>query len=174
MPSDADAIASVHVESWRAAYPGIVAQSFLDNLSVERRAAFWATVLAEPGASATWVAERGDEVVGFAGIGPPGETDQVELPPDAVELATIYVRPSAMGNGIGRALLDRVTTHLVERGVSTGMLWVFEDNHSARRFYEAAGWQPDGARRDHDVGGQRIPIVRYRRTLGSGGYQRPG
>src|SRR4029453_14185630 len=124
-PAHAEAIAAVHVESWRAAYPRIVAQSFLDNLSVERRTAFWSRVLADPG-PVTWVAERDGEVVGFAGIGRPAEDDAADLAPDTMGLATISLRPSAAGQGIGRALLEHATTYLVERGVSTFMLWVFE------------------------------------------------
>jgi hypothetical protein len=40
-PGDAEAIATVHVRSWQAAYPGIVPQPVLDRLSIERRAASW-------------------------------------------------------------------------------------------------------------------------------------
>jgi hypothetical protein len=35
-PDDADAIASVHVRSWQAAYRGIVPDAMLDALSIQR------------------------------------------------------------------------------------------------------------------------------------------
>jgi ribosomal protein S18 acetylase RimI-like enzyme len=163
--ADAPGIASVHVASWRAAYPGIVAQSFLDGLSVERRTAFWSSVLGAP-TTLTWVAERAGEIVGFVGLGPPDEADAAEMPPATLDLATIYVDPAVWRQGIGRALLDRAVGDVAADGVLHLMLWVFEANDQARRFYESAGWRPDGARRDHEVGAQRLPIVRYRLALG--------
>ncbi|HEY4215527.1 MAG TPA: GNAT family N-acetyltransferase [Gemmatimonadaceae bacterium] len=41
VPTDAGAIADVHVASWRATYAGLVAQSYLDGLSVAERTAAW-------------------------------------------------------------------------------------------------------------------------------------
>jgi hypothetical protein len=41
-PDDAEAIARVHVDSWRTTYQGILPDEVLAGLSVERRRAFWA------------------------------------------------------------------------------------------------------------------------------------
>jgi len=38
---------------------------------------------------------------------------------------------------------------------------VLEDNPRARRFYERAGWAPDGARKAEERFGVRAPEVRY-------------
>jgi RimJ/RimL family protein N-acetyltransferase len=46
---------------------------------------------------------------------------------------------------------------------------VLPGNHRARRFYEVAGWEDDGARRTSEVLGVVVPEVRYRRRL-----QQPG
>src|SRR4051812_34585931 len=43
---DARAIATVHVDSWRSGYRGIVPDDFLDALSVDRRMEFWRKVMA--------------------------------------------------------------------------------------------------------------------------------
>ena len=40
-PADGEAIAKVHVESWRTTCPGIVPQAHLDDLSWEARAPAW-------------------------------------------------------------------------------------------------------------------------------------
>jgi ribosomal protein S18 acetylase RimI-like enzyme len=167
-PEDAAGIARVHVESWRAAYPGIVPQAVLDNLSVERRATFWAGQLSNPGDSRTWVAEEGDAIVGFVGTRPPDVEDAADLPPGIVELATIYVLPDAVGRGVGRALMERALSELAAGGAAAAFLWVFKANERARRFYEAAGWTVDDTARDLDLGGEAIPIVRYRVAMGTG------
>jgi hypothetical protein len=42
-------------------------------------------------------------------------------------------------------------------------LWVLEANDRARRFYEIAGFLPDGSRKPADLpGGVRLPELRYR------------
>jgi hypothetical protein len=57
---DAAAIATVHVESWRTTYKGIVPDDFLARLSYERRGQLWRQVLTEPGsASFVYVADDG-------------------------------------------------------------------------------------------------------------------
>lgn len=38
-------------------------------------------------------------------------------------------------------------------------------NTRAERFYERAGFTPDGAEEAHDVGGSSVPELRYRRSL---------
>jgi GNAT superfamily N-acetyltransferase len=166
-PEDALAIAEIHVASWRAVYPGIVPQEILDGLSIDRRAASWSRVLAEPGERRTWVACRDGRPIGFAGTEPlgsdadtPAEREQLEGRP--AELKTVYLVPDAIGAGIGRRLFGRAIDDLVERGYSPLILWVFTANVRARRFYEAAGWRPDGAAKTIDFGGTEIEEIRYR------------
>lgn len=55
-------------------------------------------------------------------------------------LAAMYVTPEASGNGIGRALLDRVLSTASEWGVSDIALAVTVGNHAARRLYASAGF----------------------------------
>jgi RimJ/RimL family protein N-acetyltransferase len=42
---------------------------------------------------------------------------------------------------------------------------VFAENDGTRRFYERAGWRPDGAEMHKDRGGAPVPQVLYRRHL---------
>jgi RimJ/RimL family protein N-acetyltransferase len=48
---------------------------------------------------------------------------------------------------------------------TTATLWVLEGNGRARRFYERAGWAPDGTHKDDVLAGTPIREVRYRRSL---------
>ena len=45
------------------------------------------------------------------------------------------------------------------------MLWVLADNVRARAFYEHHGWLADGEEKLFEMGGERYPEVRYRRSL---------
>jgi GNAT superfamily N-acetyltransferase len=152
----------VHVDSWRAAYVGLVPQPVLDGLSVERRRTFWAHRLDEPGEDRSFVAELDGRIVGFAGTSVP--TDP-EYPARTAELATIYLLPGAWHRGIGRRLMGRATDDLAQRGFSNVVLWVLAGNARGRGFYEALGWRADGRSQMLDFDGTPVEEVRYRVDL---------
>ena len=108
----------------------------------------------------TFVAARDKDVVGFASVGPSRDM------PELGELYAIYVDPSMWSAGAGQALIAEAERELASR-YDEAALWVLEDNPRARRFYERAGWQPDGARKEFDRWGVAAPEVRYRKRLAS-------
>jgi ribosomal protein S18 acetylase RimI-like enzyme len=55
---------------------------------------------------------------------------------------------------------------LRSRGFRTATLWVLESNDRARRFYELAGWKPDGTTASERIDCALLPTVRYRTDLG--------
>ena len=55
------------------------------------------------------------------------------------EFETVYVLPDGQESGAGRALVAAVARYLVGRGITSGLLWVFEQNLAARGFYESLG-----------------------------------
>ena len=62
--------------------------------------------------------------------------------------------------------MDRVLARVKIAGYTCITLWVLEANARARRFYQRAGFIPDGARHVlDDLGG--VTEIRYRRGLGS-------
>ncbi len=158
-PADAPAVARVHVDSWRAAYAGLLPQTVLDGLSVERREAFWRAAVEQPGDHRLWVVESGDLVVGFASTGPGRDED---LPAGAGEVLAIYLAPTEWDRGLGARLFRRAIADLRERDVNPLVLWVLAANARGRRFYEAMGWRPDGAERPIDFDGTSVEEVRYR------------
>ncbi len=162
-PADAPAIASVHVRSWRAAYRGQIPDETLDRMSVEDREATWREWLRDPRPEQrAWVAEDGGRVVGFSSTAP---TEDADAAPGAAEVYTIYLEPEAFGQGIGRALFAQAVDDLRDRGFRAATLWVLETNERARRFYEAAGWRPDGAVTTERIDCSNLPTVRYRVDL---------
>ncbi|MBD3676908.1 MAG: GNAT family N-acetyltransferase [Rhodobacteraceae bacterium] len=68
----------------------------------------------------------------------------------------LYVTPSARGEGVGRRLLDAAKAE-----AETLVLWCFEENHGARRFYAREGFTEVAA--SHGAGNdQRLPDVKLR------------
>jgi GNAT superfamily N-acetyltransferase len=153
-PGDARRLAEIHVETWRATYPGVVPQEVLDGLSVERREQQWERWIPDP-ASTAFVAEIDGEVVGFVNVGPSFSTAGLG------ELYAIYVVPAAQGTGAGSALMEAAVDALGER-FEEAILWVATENPRARRFYERHGWTVDGERIDDSIPGVSLPETRYR------------
>ncbi|QFZ18226.1 GNAT family N-acetyltransferase [Saccharothrix syringae] len=159
-PDDADGIARVHTTAWQTAYRGVLPDDFLDGLSPSRRAGAWRrALLGREGA--VHVAVDGTEVVGFAATGPARDDDLRGR--GFVELQAVYVDPARWGSGIGFALLGAA---LADAGPV--VLWVLADNPGARRFYERAGFAPDGTTRTGTIGGRDVAEVRYARTAAAG------
>lgn len=77
----------------------------------------------------------------------------------------LYVRPERIGTGVGRALMDALLARAESDGRASLLLWVLRENGRARRFYEKAGFAPDGAEEPFEVDGVAVPEVRYRRRL---------
>ena len=173
--ADAAQVAAVQREGWFAAYQDIIAPEVIDRVTTPDdgarvRQSFrtrpWQRMLValDPGTS---------EIVGYASFGP--ETDVLDAPwphpltadgesGQAAELYALYVRPAWWSTGTGRALMERVLARTARAGFDAIVLWVLRDNQRARRFYERAGFAPDGAANVlTGLGG--VLEVRYRRPL---------
>ena len=162
---DASGIAIVHVRSWQAAYLSLIPQDYLDSLAAEQRLPLWERVLreAEWPQAGTLVADDGEKITGFASICPARDNDAD--PARGGELTAIYLLPEVWGMGVGQQLMASALAALSDAGYDEALLWVLNTNSRARRFYEAAGWQADGAVKEDPSRGFVLTEIRYRRSL---------
>lgn len=149
-PSDAGSIAKVHVDAWRTTYAGIVPDKYLASLSHGNRESNWEEMLASdrPAHGIFVVETHGGEVVGFANCGP----ERGSTPTYRGELYAIYLLEEYQRMGIGHRLVSAVAQRLLVDGLSSMLLWVLEDNHPARRFYESLGGSKLTVRPSSSVG----------------------
>ena len=77
----------------------------------------------------------GGEVVGFACVAPEREGNRVYRG----ELFAIYVLQGHQRRGVGRRLFSAMARHFISQDIDSMLLWVLEDNHPARQFYELMG-----------------------------------
>ena len=156
-PADAGSIARVHIDSWRTTYAGIVPAEYLAGFSYERRELRWyETLTANQSAESIFVAEEGGNVVGFATGGPERDGDTTYRG----ELYTVYLLEEHQNRGLGRRLVSAVAQRLLADGLSSMLVWVLEDNHGARRFYELLGGEKVG-RKTVAIGGRDLVEVSY-------------
>jgi GNAT superfamily N-acetyltransferase len=155
-PDDAFAVESIRVRGWQIAYRHVFPPDQLDAMRVDE--ARWRKRFTEPLGWSTFVAEHGDDVVGFATVGPSRDESGIG------ELYAIYVDPEEWSQGAGGALLQAAERRLA-LDFEEATLWVLTANARARRFYEHAGWTGDGVEKTDVWLGVRASETRYRKRL---------
>ena len=156
-PDDAEAIAALHVESWRSAYRGLVPDEFLGDALDGERLQAWRDRFAapDPHRRFTLVAASGDRLVGFTCVLADAEPSHGPL------LDNLHVKPGWRGRGIGARLLHESRVWVRHAVPGQPMhLWVIEGNAEARAFYRAQGGIEDD-RRINLMAGIEVPAVRY-------------
>lgn len=159
---DAPILAKVHVDSWQAAYRGIVPDTFLHGFTYSKREEAFQQALAAK-AEETYLLEEDEIPAAILTVGPSRDDDlDVHL---VGELWGIYIAPDYWRRGIGRELVGEAERLLQDRGYCEIVLWVLEGNTAARQFYEKMGFTLDGISRTVELG-KPLKAVRYRKTLG--------
>ncbi|MFJ3957553.1 GNAT family N-acetyltransferase [Arthrobacter sp. NPDC090010] len=137
VPSDADALASLHVRCWHEAYGALLPDDFFTEEVLESRRRLWTRLCAAPQPGRTVrVAEAGGELVGFSAGGTPLDPSDGAL---GQELSSLYLLQDFHGSGAGQALFDAVLMD------GPAFLWVAARNPRAQAFYRRNGFTPDGA-----------------------------
>jgi GNAT superfamily N-acetyltransferase len=90
---------------------------------------------------------RGVIFFGFLGSIPePAGVAGVFTAEGVADFVSMWVRPSARGQGVGEALIEAAADWAKTRDYDTLYLWVTESNAPARRLYERCGFTPTGER----------------------------
>jgi GNAT superfamily N-acetyltransferase len=118
-PTDAMAVARVHVRSWQAAYRKLMPDDYLDQLRPEDRAKKYDFGNLDPLRPHTIVATENGDIRGFATTAPAQDSNMSGYG----ELCALYVDPDHWGRGIGVALVSAARTRLFDFGFRSAILW---------------------------------------------------
>lgn len=160
--ADARAIAKVHVETWRAAYAGLLPDKVMVGMSVDGKARSWRDIINRRGPRDSVIVASvtgegiGPLIVGFASCGPAAP----HRAHAKGEIYTLYVLPDWQEQGLGRALLSGCFRTLRQHGIDSAFLWVLAENPS-RFFYEAMGGKQAG-HREEQLWGTTVQETAYR------------
>lgn len=158
---DAPKLAQVHVDSWHAAYKGLVPDAFLRGFTYQRREEAFRLAL-ESKSEETYLIEENDRAIGILTIGASRDAD---LDPRICgEIWGIYISPDYWRRGIGMKLIQEAERILQGRGFQKIVLWVLEGNTTAISFYEAVGYHRNGAIKKVDLG-VSLNVVRYTKLI---------
>lgn len=166
-PSDAALLAALGARAFADTF---AADNSPEDLAAYLAGAFGEAIqraeLEDPGCT-VFLAERGDEVVGFLTLRE-GPTPACVPWSDVIEIARLYAVHSAIGSGVGATLMRRAIAEALMRGREGIWLGVWERNARAIAFYQRfdfhqAGSQPFMLGRD-----RQIDLVMVRRTAREG------
>lgn len=99
----------------------------------------------DPAKEASFVAVRGDEILGSVFLFKSED-------PAVAKLRLLYVEPDARGLGLGQALVGACIKAARDRGYKRLILWTQDILLSARRIYQAAGFTLVSEEKHHSFG----------------------
>jgi ribosomal protein S18 acetylase RimI-like enzyme len=168
-PNDAAAVGLVQAAVWRAAYDEVLAQEVVDQFDPASFARVWRDSLNAPPSPrhVLLVGCAGEQVVGFAAVGPSVDPDASDT---SGEVLGLGVHPDARHSGHGSRLLNAAVDTLRGKGFNSMSVWLLAHDEGTRAFLTAAGLSPDGAYRDRviDVDGTLAREVRLTADLSQG------
>ncbi len=155
--ADVPAMARVHVDTWRSAYPGIVPADYLASLSYARCQAGWVEFLsnAQAGAFALVAQDPSGQIVALASGGPLREP----VEDFDGEVYCLYVLKACQGLGYGRRLVGEAARRLAGQGFRSLVIWVLKEN-PACGFYARLGGRRV-AEKEVEIGGKSLVDVAY-------------
>ncbi len=145
-------ISNVYEKSWKFTYRGIIPQSYLDRIPNGR----WASHLDSDGIKNLIMLEKG-KIIGTSSYC----ISRLKTHIGWGEIISIYLLPEYIGKGYGRPLLQAAIENLCALGCRDIFLWVLEENHRARHFYESAGFTHSGNYIDDNFDGKAVREVQY-------------
>ena len=133
---DANTLAFIQTESWKSAFNRILSKEDLDRYTDVNRAitlyskllnenignGFILTIDENPHCIAYWDKTRNDEMEGYS------------------EIICIHSLCDNWGKGYGTEMMTHILSDIKNSGFNKVMLWVFKENHRARKFYEKHGF----------------------------------
>ena len=165
-PNDAAAVGMVQAAVWRSSYGQILPQDVVDQFEPASFARVWRDSLNNPPSPrhVLLVGCAGEQVVGFAAVGPSTDPDADDT---SGEVLALGVHPDARRSGHGSRLLNAAVDTLRGKGFHSISAWLLAHDEDTRAFLTAAGLSPDRAYRDRviDVDGAVAREVRLTADL---------
>ena len=130
---DQEQMAKIKVDGWKNAYDLIISKAYLKTLNYEEQTKRYQQSFDEY-QDLVLVAVREDEVLGYSCFNPIPNVDQFDS-----ELVSLYIKPSEIGRGIGKALFLETCRKLSSLGKKNMVVWCLSENENAIKFYEKLG-----------------------------------
>ncbi|MBU4486625.1 MAG: GNAT family N-acetyltransferase [Candidatus Delongbacteria bacterium] len=157
--ADAAGIAYVHTSSWLTTYRGIMPDEKLDSLNCEDCEKKWLRNIQNSfeGKEILLVAEMNGQIVGFCGGSMNDDPNTKEK--YANDLRVIYILQEYQKQGIGRKLVSKYVSMIIDQGIDSMIIWVLEDNISKEFYVKLGGIKV--AEKDFEACGKKLKCAGY-------------
>ena len=137
IPGDERVLAYIQTESWKAAFAGILSTEELERCTnLEKAEQMYHNVLRREGCNMA-IEFVADQPHGIAAWG----KNRCDLGDAVGELICIHSLQNNWAKGYGSAMMEYVLAQLQQANYESVILWVFEENTRARKFYEKHGFE---------------------------------
>ena len=137
IPGDEQELAYIQTESWKAAFAGILSPEELDRCTdLQNVEQMYRNIL---------LSEFCDIAIEFVDGTPhciaAWGKNRCDLGDTVAELICIHSLQNNWAKGYGSAMMEYVLAQLQQAQYESVILWVFEENSRARKFYEKHGFE---------------------------------
>lgn len=135
-PGDEEVLAHIQTESWKAAFADILSTEELEQCTnLQNAKKMYHSILRYEGCNMAieFVAGQPHCVAAWG-------KNRCDLGDAVGELICIHSLQTGWGKGYGSAMMEYVLAQLQRKGYKSVILWVFEANTRARKFYEKHGF----------------------------------
>lgn len=134
--ADAEALARCHIAAWRDTYRPLLADEYLDLLSLDNHVAGWIEKLRQPDWHTLVAQDDQRQPIGFLSGGPE-RTGRADY---RGEIYSVYLLKACRRQGTGRRLFQRFAEELIRNQIFSLIVWALEGNE-CRAAYAAWGGQ---------------------------------
>ena len=137
IPGDEQVLAYIQTESWKVAFAGILSpEELVRCTNLEKAEQMYHSILRREGCNMA-IELVNDQPHCIAAWG----TNRCELGDAVGELICIHSLQNNWAKGYGSAMMEYVLAQLQQAKYESVILWVFEENSRARKFYEKHGFE---------------------------------
>lgn len=140
---DEEILAWVQTESWKAAFSGILPENELEKATCLIKVKEMYRNILEQGS----VKIKVGFVEGIPHCIAGWRQNYNQKGTQTAELICIHSMQAHWGQGFGSQMIKEILQNMKGEGYAEVMLWVFEENSRARRFYEKHGFHQNQARK---------------------------
>ena len=143
IPGDEQVLAYIQTESWKAAFVDILSPEELERCTnLEKAEQMYHNVLRRDGCNmAIEFVDGKPHCIAAWG------KNRCDLGDTVGELICIHSLQNNRAKGYGSAMMEYVLAQLQQAQYESVILWVFEDNTRARKFYEKHGFELTGQKK---------------------------
>lgn len=159
---DIHGMGRVYVDTWKAAYQGMIPQEYLNGLTIEGWEEKYRSRFSKTEGYHVAVLTKDESIIGVMSF---MKTRDHDLPETCGEIVSIYVLQEYWHQGLGKMMLGWAVKELQTLGFTDCALWTLEDNLQAQRAYERFGFVRDGARQSQEFCNTPVWEIRYQMKI---------